>query len=122
TYPRDPIPYGNVAAEYWTRGLCDKALEDAAVELRLRPSAIFPHLHLAGMFECLGRYSDAKRTIEAAFARRVDALALHRIRYELAFLDRDTATMAAERQKFIGAAQESIIAETESDAAAFQGR
>jgi tetratricopeptide (TPR) repeat protein len=122
TYPRDPIPYGNVAAEYLTRGMCDKGLEDATVGLRLRPSAVFPYMQLAGMFECLGRYSDAKRTIEDAFARGLDGAALHRMRYELAFLDRDAATMAAEHQKVVGRAEEPILAEAESDAAAFEGR
>jgi eukaryotic-like serine/threonine-protein kinase len=122
TYPRDPMPYGNVAVTYLERGMCDKALEDATEELRLRPSAVFPHLHLTAVFECLSRYSDAKRTVEDAFARGLEGVMLHRMRYELAFLDREAGTMAAERQKLVGRADEPVLAEAESDVAAFEGR
>ena len=77
------MPYGNVAANLINRGMCDKAVEDATMELRLRPSAIFPNWHVAEAFVCLGRYSDAKRTVENAFARGVDGVPLHRVRYKI---------------------------------------
>jgi serine/threonine protein kinase/tetratricopeptide (TPR) repeat protein len=121
TYPRDPLPYHNVAISYTGKGMCEKALEYDIEGVRLNPYPL-AYAHLARTYMCLGKYADARRTLDDANSRHLDALPLYTARYMLAFLDHDPVAMAAAREREVGRPEEPQFAEVEADTAAFEGR
>ena len=122
TYPRDPIPYGNLCATYTFNGMFEKAVENGEIALRLDQAHALGYVVLARAYLGLGRPQDAARTIDEAIARRLEHPAVRIYKYRVAFLNRDERVMAAVRQWFVGRPEESLFAELESDAAAFDGR
>jgi serine/threonine protein kinase/tetratricopeptide (TPR) repeat protein len=121
TYPRDPMPYANLAAHYNFRGMPDKALENGVEAMRLKPAHPIVTVNLAEAYLGLGRSTDARRTLDQTIARHVEHFSLYLILFRVAFFDRDERTMATARQWARGRPEESLFVEQESDAAAFDG-
>lgn len=121
TYPRDPMPYANLSSNYNYRGMCEKAVENGVEAVRLNPAHAIPYVNVATAYLCLGRSTEAKRTLDQAIARRLDNPPLHLVGYRVAFFNRDDRAMATERQWAVGHAEEPVFAELESDAAALDG-
>jgi eukaryotic-like serine/threonine-protein kinase len=93
TYPRETVPWDNLALLYRTAGQPDKALANASEAMRLDPKDKFSFANLADAYESLGRYDEAKNLIDQAAAQGLgsptDAFSL----YGMAFIRGDKAGM-----------------------------
>ena len=113
TYPRDARPYGDLSAAFYGQGMCEKAVENAAEALRLGPAYSQPYGFLARAYLCLGRSTEAKRTLDQAIARHLESPFVYVVLFRVAFFDRDDRAMATARQWAIGRPEESLFAELE---------
>ena len=93
TYPRDSVPWDNLALGYESTGQPEKSLANASEAMRLGPKDKFAHSNLADAYTALGRYDEAKTVIEQAAAQGLgspsDAFSL----YTMAFDRGDKAGM-----------------------------
>jgi eukaryotic-like serine/threonine-protein kinase len=96
TYPRDSIPHNNLAVAYSFLGQWDKALPEAREAHQLAPDESISCFALASVYTGIGRYDEAKATINEALGKKVDVPFFHRVLYLVAFLQNDSATMARE--------------------------
>jgi serine/threonine protein kinase/tetratricopeptide (TPR) repeat protein len=93
TYPRDSVPWDNLALGYEATGQPEKSLSNASEALRLNPKDRFAYANLADAYENLGRFDEAHTVIEQATAQGLgspsDAFSL----YTMAFSRGDEAGM-----------------------------
>ena len=93
TYPRDSVPWDNLALGYESTGQPEKSLANASEAFRLNPKDKFANSNLADAYQSLGRYDEAKAIIEQAkaqgFGTPTDAFSL----YTMAFVRGDNAGM-----------------------------
>ena len=93
TYPRDSVPWDNLALGYEATGQPEKSLANASEALRLNPKDRFAYANLADAYESLGRFDEAHTVIEQATAQGLgspsDAFSL----YTMAFGRGDEAGM-----------------------------
>jgi serine/threonine protein kinase/tetratricopeptide (TPR) repeat protein len=93
TYPRDSVPWDNLALGYEFTGQPEKSLANASEAMRLNPKDRFANSNLADAYQSLGRYDEAKAIIEQAKAQGMgspsDAFSL----YTMAFIRGDNAGM-----------------------------
>ena len=101
TYPRDSVPWDNLALGYESTGQQEKSLANSIEALRLNPKDKFGNANLADAYQSLGRYDEARAVIDQADAQGLgsptDAFSL----YTMAFARGDNAGMqrAVERGK-----------------------
>ncbi len=93
SYPRDYIPYANVANNDMWLGRWDKALSELREVVRLEPNSIVGAFNWIASCLALNRMEEAKSTIEQAQARGIDGYLLHLGTYYTAFLRNDEASM-----------------------------
>ena len=95
TYPRDAIPFNNLGSFLRLNGPVGKSPAS-----RIRPTsstrATASPCRLAGAYLGLGRFDEAKATLNDALARKLDVANLHRLAYALAFVQNDPSTMDRE--------------------------
>jgi tetratricopeptide (TPR) repeat protein len=91
TYPRDNIPWNNLANLYETIGQFDKVVENAREAVRLNPTVGFGHFLLAGGYMQLGRLDEAKTAIEDAKKAGIKGSPLLRWEAVLRYLTKDQA-------------------------------
>ena len=93
TYPRDSVPWDNLALGYESTGQPEKALANSTEALRLNPKDKYANANLADAYANLGRYDEARTVIEQAAAQGLgsptDAFSL----YSMAFDRGDKAGM-----------------------------
>jgi serine/threonine protein kinase/tetratricopeptide (TPR) repeat protein len=106
TYPRDSIPHNNLAVGYSFLGQWDKALPEAREAHQLSPDESISSFALASVYTGIGRYDEAKATINEAMGKRLDVPYFHRVLYLVAFLQNDSATMAREFSVFSSSSPE----------------
>jgi eukaryotic-like serine/threonine-protein kinase len=122
TYPRDGRPYGNLSSAYHGAVMCDRALENALVALRLDPGHSQPYGYVARAYLCLEKPDEARRTLEQALSRRLESPFIYIVLFRVAFYDRDDRLMTQVREWAVGQPEESLFKELDSDAAAFDGQ
>jgi serine/threonine protein kinase/tetratricopeptide (TPR) repeat protein len=109
TYPRDSVPWDNLALEYEMTGQPEKSLANASEAMRLGPRDKFAHSNLADAYTALGRYDEAKTVIEQAAAQGLgsasDAFSL----YTMAFDRGDKAGMQRATELAKGPPVDSIM-------------
>ena len=92
-YPRDSVPWDNLALGYEATGQQEKSLANSIEALRLNPKDKFGNANLADAYQSLGRYDEAKAVIDQADAQGLgsptDAFSL----YTMAFARGDSAGM-----------------------------
>ena len=93
TYPRDYSLYVHVGAIYFWLGDLDKGLEAAREALRLEPNAVINYEDLGDFYMGLNRLGEADAVFKQAQERNLESEALLTYRYQLAFLQGDTAEM-----------------------------
>ena len=98
TYPRDSIPFTNLAAIYNQLGQFENALENAKQAVELDADGISGYSNLAQAYAGLGRVEEAKATINVAIQRKIGGAADHLILANMAWSQNDTATMEKELQ------------------------
>jgi serine/threonine protein kinase/tetratricopeptide (TPR) repeat protein len=84
TYPRDALPYGNLASIYNNLGQYDKALPLARQAVDLDPDMANGHENLAMAYVGLGRVDEARATLNAGLQRKLAAVGFY---FMLASLD-----------------------------------
>ena len=93
TYPRDTVPWDNLALAYSSTGQHEKAVTNALEGMRLDPNDRFAYQNLADAYERLGRYDEAAAILDQAAARKVSSPLDSLSRYDMAFLRGDQAGM-----------------------------
>jgi eukaryotic-like serine/threonine-protein kinase len=121
SYPRDALPRVGVASLYGVLGQYDKGIAGAQEALRLDPDAAVTYSDLAGDYLALGKREQAKQILDQA-TQRVDSTILRLTRYQLAFLERDAAGMAAQVAWAAHKPGEGLFLSAQSDTEAYYGR
>ena len=121
-YPRDGYIPINLANHCMTLGQWEKALPLAESALAAEPTNVACS-NLAIIQMALGRRDDARKTIEASFARGVDAYYLRLDAYQEAFLRRDDEAMRRHFDVVVGrAGEEDFLIAAQADTEAYFGR
>ncbi len=84
TYPRDSIPFNNLANIYNQLGQFDNALENAKRAVELDPDSAAAYVNLATAYVGLNRIEEARATINTALQHKISAEGCH---WFLAWLD-----------------------------------
>ena len=96
TYPRDSIPFNNLGVSYALMGQWEKALPVARQAHQLNPEESIAFVAVTGDYLGLGRFDEAKATMNQAFAAKLDVPNFHRLLYFLAFAQNDSSAMDRE--------------------------
>ncbi|MFZ0519467.1 MAG: protein kinase [Candidatus Acidiferrales bacterium] len=96
TYPRDAIPFNNLGVSCGLMGQWEKALPFVHQANQLDPGDSISYVAVVGTYSGLGRFDEAKATINDALAKKLDVANLHRLAYMIAFVQNDPAAMDRE--------------------------
>ncbi len=91
TYPRDSIPYNNVANIYNQLGQFENALENARQSVLIDPDSLSGYSNLANAYAGLKRVDEAKATLNQALQRKLGLATIHLQLAGLAWAQHDTA-------------------------------
>ena len=121
-YPRDGVPHLNSGSHCMTLGQWEKAL--AMTERAMHAeNSIITHSNHAIILMALGRYDDARRTIEAPLARGVDSYYLRLDAYQEAFLRGDDEAMRRHYDMVMGRqGEEDFLIASQAETEAYFGR
>jgi serine/threonine protein kinase/tetratricopeptide (TPR) repeat protein len=89
TYPREPLPWDNLALRYQGLGQAEKALENASEAMRLDPHDNYAYQNLADAYLNLNRFDEAQAVVNQASANKIAPRTTRFGRYQLAFLHSD---------------------------------
>jgi tetratricopeptide (TPR) repeat protein/class 3 adenylate cyclase len=92
-YPREFRAYLDLAFNNSLIGQYDKALAQSTEAVRLNPDSGQAYGNLMSFYLFLNRLSEAKTTYDQALGRKLENSYLHVNRYQVAFLEGDTAEM-----------------------------
>jgi tetratricopeptide (TPR) repeat protein len=98
TYPRDAIPFNNLANIYNQLGQFENALPNAQQSVSIDPSSLSGYENLAQSYAGLKRLEEAKATLESAFQHGLNTAALHIQYAAIAWGQGDEATMEKQLQ------------------------
>jgi serine/threonine protein kinase/Flp pilus assembly protein TadD len=93
TYPRDSIPYNNLAAIYNILGQFENALDNAKKSVDLEPDSVTGYANLSTAYSGLNRLDEAKATLDEAFKRKLTIPSLLNQAANLAWVQNDTAAV-----------------------------
>ena len=93
SYPGDAVPHARLATLSAAQGQYEEAVRQLQEAIRLDPDVYTFYTNLMMSFMELHRLDEAKATYDAARARNISSENLVVARFELAFLQEDTATM-----------------------------
>ena len=96
TYPRDMIPYNNLANEYNQLGQYENALDNARKAVELDPDSLSSYGNLAVAYAGLNRLDEAKATLNAAVQHAPKNPETHAYLAAFAWLTNDKTTMDRE--------------------------
>ncbi len=96
TYPRDTVPYDNLALRYAQIGQHDKSLANASEAMRLNPKDGFAYQNVASAYANLNRFDEAKAIVDQANAQKLDSVATHLLGLQMAFARGDQAGVQRE--------------------------
>src|SRR5262245_2149781 len=122
TYPRDYVPYNNLALRCLLSGQFEKVIPNASDSIRLNPNAAPSYTNLATGFVRLNRYDEAKDIIQQALARKLDSANLHGGLYDMAFIKGDDAAMKQQTDWAVGKPDEYIAWDWQTKSAEFHGQ
>jgi eukaryotic-like serine/threonine-protein kinase len=109
TYPRDSIPWDNLALRFGSTGQPEKSVTNALEAMRLDPNDIFAYQNLSDAYEHLGRFDEAKAVLDQAAARKLTSPTDAFTRFDMAFLRGDEAGMQKAVEEAKGSAVEPIL-------------
>ncbi len=123
TYPRDGTPFTNLGANDGMLGQNDQAVVVLRRALELDPASGSNYSNLVSGYVSLDRLDEAATIFQQAKTHGFDSPNLHLNRYQLAFVQGDTATMAREAAWGSGKPGiEDVFLYFQSDTAAYAGR
>jgi len=105
TYPRDPIPYTNLAALYSGLGQYDKELENSLEAVPLAPDNAIGYLNAAHAYMCLNLLEEAKAILDSALQRKVGGHFIHLDLSSIAIAQGDIAAQEREDASIKGNAE-----------------
>ena len=109
TYPRDTVPWDNLALAYSSTGQHEKSVTNALEAMHLDPNDRFAYQNLADAYERLGRYDESKAILDQAAARKLSSPLDSLSRYDMAFLRGDEAGMQRAMEAVKGSTFEPIL-------------
>jgi tetratricopeptide (TPR) repeat protein/tRNA A-37 threonylcarbamoyl transferase component Bud32 len=122
TYPRETVPYDNLAIRYASIGQYEKSLAVCREARRLDPKDLYAYQNTAAAFLGLNRFDEAKAVIDEAQAQKLDSFVFHLMLYQIAFIQGDQAAMESNAAWATGKPDEVFMAAVQSGGAAFSGR
>jgi eukaryotic-like serine/threonine-protein kinase len=123
TYPRDPVPIGNLASVYQSLGDWDKGLAAAQESLKLNGGSGLTYANLVSAFLNLNRFDEARATAQEAKAHNLDSPGIHVWLYEMDWLQHDAAGMERDAAELRGKpGYEDVLLAAESGNAAYAGQ
>ncbi len=96
TYPRDSVPYNNLANIYLQLGQFENALDDAKKCIELDPASALGWANLAAAYLGLNRTDEARVSLDSALAKNLSYIGLHLLYANLEWAQGDT--QAVEKQ------------------------
>jgi eukaryotic-like serine/threonine-protein kinase len=105
-YPRDTVPFDNLALRYATLGQQEKALESASQAMRLDPKDAYAYQNVADAYERLNRYDEAKAVAEQAPPGQIS---VHFTLFDVAFIHGDEAAERHELEWSVGTVAEPVL-------------
>jgi DNA-binding winged helix-turn-helix (wHTH) protein/tetratricopeptide (TPR) repeat protein len=124
TYPRDFLPYGNLGVIYgFYLGDWEKALEETREAMLREPNTVNNYNNLGGIYVRLNRLGEAKAVYKLAEDRKLGGEYLVMYRYQLAFLNDDTALMARTVSEAMGKpGTEDFLLDSQANTEAWYGK
>src|SRR5262249_50557727 len=122
TYPRDYVPYNNLALRWVLSGQFEQTITNASESIRLNPNSAAAYSNLSGAFVRLNRYDEAKDIIQQAFARKLDSKIFHAPLYDVAFIKGDRAAMKQQTDWAVGKPDEYFGWDWQTKTAEFNGQ
>jgi eukaryotic-like serine/threonine-protein kinase len=93
TYPRDSVPYSNLADIYLRLGQFDNALQNARAAVQVDPDTVNNYSTLAQTYIGTDRLDEAKATLNQAVQRNLNSYGVHGLLAFIAWLQNDSAAM-----------------------------
>jgi serine/threonine protein kinase/tetratricopeptide (TPR) repeat protein len=109
TYPRETLPWDNLALRYEGLGQADKSLENASEAMRLDPKDNYAYQNLADAYTSLGRFDEAQAVIDQSTAQKIEPRSTRFMRYQLAALRGDDAAKIRIAGEATGSLDEPLI-------------
>ncbi len=109
TYPRDTLPWDNLALRYEGLGQPEKSLENASQAMRLDRKDNYAYQNLADAYTTLGRFDEAQAVVDQATAAKLEPRTTRFMRYQLAFLRGDETAETKIAAEGAGAIDEPLI-------------
>jgi serine/threonine protein kinase/Flp pilus assembly protein TadD len=123
TYPRDHVPYNNLAVIYNNLGDYASALTTAQQTLKMNPGSGTSYSNLASAYVSLNRLDEARATTEEARTHNLDSPLNHATLYMIDFLQHDPAGMDQEAARLMGKpGYEDVMLYYQSETAACAGQ
>ena len=121
SYPKDNEALASLGVVYATQGQYEKATEATSKALRLAPT-LSAYGNLANHALALHHFDEARRIIQEALDRKMDAFEFHSVLYAVAFLKDESAGMTEQQQWFAGKPEENFGLALASDTESYRGR
>jgi len=121
-YPRDNVPWENLANTYIRMGRYKESVAAALEAPKLDPKSVLAYVTLARAQKKANLYEDSKATCREAFAQGLNSWHLHSILFQIAYAQKDNNGMAREATWDKGKTTENATLDNEAYAAAAGGR
>ena len=123
TYPRDYVPYNNLALRcVLAAGCFERAISNATESIRLNPNSAPAYTNLARGFVGLNRFDEAAEIVQRALNQKLEATSYHLILYQVAFVKGDPATLKQQTDWSAGKPDEYFFSDIQSKVAEFNGQ
>jgi tetratricopeptide (TPR) repeat protein len=123
TYPQYESPYVNLGYIYGTLGNWEKAAEETREALRLEPNNVMNYINLGDAYLNLNRVDDAVTIYRQAENLHMQGETLLANRYQLAFVQGDTAVMAKVSAAAVGKpGTEDLVLASQADTLGWYGK
>jgi tetratricopeptide (TPR) repeat protein len=123
SYPRDASAHGNLGIVYSEQGRYEKAAEAYGESLRVGGDNVALYADVVNALLAMGRFDEARQTIQRTQALKMDDPLLHSALYALAFFATDSGAMAEQQKWFAGQPDvENFGLSLASDSEAYAGR
>jgi tetratricopeptide (TPR) repeat protein/predicted Ser/Thr protein kinase len=96
TYPRDSIPFNNLAAVYNQMGQYENALDNARQSVQLEPDSASGYSNIGFAYSGLNRLDEAKATFQQALEHKAGAAIAHSSLAIIAWLQGDNSALERE--------------------------
>jgi serine/threonine protein kinase/tetratricopeptide (TPR) repeat protein len=122
TYPRDSIPYNNLAVAYGLAGDFEKELPEIQETVHLAPTEALGYQNLGSTYTGMNRLAEAKAVRQKQIQLKIDDGRDHADLYLIAFLEGDSAAMQHEVDWAKGNSEEFEMQQSQADVATFTGK